>query len=84
MEIGPINGGFGSPGVWMTPLAKESSPVIDIDEIAPVGGDAYTASQEESASGMQSEAEDDPTGDDEAESSQPADNTYDSRLSFFA
>jgi hypothetical protein len=84
MEIGPIYGVSIQSSANVTPPEKEHSPVIDIDELARIGGDAYTSSHEESSSGMESEDEDDAASDERSETIQSTDKKENAHLNIFA
>lgn len=55
MEIAPI------PGIRFMPIAPRplvagvNAPIFDIDDLARIGGDSYSARHEESKGGMQNE-----------------------------
>jgi len=65
MEIAPITGIRFMPVMPTRTVGGEISPVFDIDNLARIGRDPFSAKNEESRGGMQNEADDIGEDDDE-------------------
>lgn len=84
MEIGPISGGFRLPIRPSSQRDIEPDPILDIDESAKIGSETYTASREESSSGMETDPDDLKEDDEEELTEQEPGKPAPRHLNFFA